>query len=183
MSFDVAGARQAGYSDREIVEHLSSKRDFDVDGAVGAGYSFAEIADHMAGMAPDETTLLGSVGEAIKRVPGGLARGITSTFTGAGQLIPGLDDDMLVDTQRDIDQYIRETLNYDPAYDDSNIAAIGEGIGQIGSFLIPGLGAAKFAAAGKAAQRGLTSGVAASQSLALGAEERRCCYRHRQGRS
>ncbi len=177
MSFDVAGARQAGYSDREIVEHLSPKRDFDVDGAVSAGYSFSEIADHMAGMAPDETTLLGSVGEAIKRVPGGLARGITSTFTGAGQLIPGLDDDMLVDTQRDIDQYIRETLNYDPAYDDSNIAAIGEGIGQIGSFLIPGLGAAKFAAAGKAAQkaaqRGLTTGVAASQSLALGAEERR----------
>ena len=173
MSYDLSSARAAGLSDRQIIDYLSEDRDYDVDGARQAGLTDSQIAEYMSGMDADTTSLLGSVGEAIKRVPGGLARGITSTFTGAGQLIPGLDDDMLVDTQRDIDQYIRETLNYDPAYDDSNIAAIGEGIGQIGSFLIPGLGAAKFAAAGKAAQRGLTSGVAASQSLALGAEERR----------
>ena len=173
MSYDIGAARAAGLSDRQIIDYLSQDRGYDVAGALQAGLSESQIATHMAGMDVDDTSLLGSIGEAARRIPGGLARGITSAFTGAGQLIPGLDDDALVDTQREIDQYIRDTLNYNPDYDDSNVAAIGEGLGQIGSFVIPGLGAAKLAAAGKVAQRAITSGVAASQSLALGAEERR----------
>ena len=140
----------------------------------------------------DETTTLGAIGEAFKPVPGGFARGVASTFTGAGQLIPGLDDEMLVEARR-IDEGIRETLGYDPAYDESNVAAVGEAVGQIGSFLIPGLGAAKVGAlanAGRAAKfagvpskfagtagvgkagTAVTTAVASAQSLAQGAEER-----------
>ena len=90
MAFDVAGARSEGYSDREIVEYLSDNVKFDVSGALNAGYSLPEIADYMSGLEFDDTSFLGSVGEAVRRIPGGLARGITSTFTGAGQLIPVL---------------------------------------------------------------------------------------------
>jgi hypothetical protein len=126
----------------------------------------------MAGMDVDDTSLLGSIGEAARRIPGGLARGITSTFTGAGQLIPGLDDDELVETQRGIDAAIRETLGYDPDYDDSNVAAIGEALGQIGSFMLPGLGLAKLATVGRGAQTALGAGIGSAQGLALGAEER-----------
>ena len=172
MAFDVAGARSEGYSDREIVEYLSDNVKFDVSGALNAGYSLPEIADYMSGLEFDDTSFLGSVGEAVRRIPGGLARGITSTFTGAGQLIPGLDDDKLVETQRSIDASIRETLGYDPDYDDSNIAAIGEAVGQIGSFMLPGLGLAKLATVGKGAQTALGAGIGSAQGLALGAEER-----------
>jgi len=146
--------------------------------------------DDFPSMYEDETTTLGAIGEAFKRVPGGFAKGVTSTFTGAGQLIPGLDDEMLVEAQRSIDEGIRETLGYDPAYDESNVAAVGEAVGQIGSFLIPGLGAAKLANAGRAAKfagvpsqfagtagvgkagTAVTTAVASAQSLAQGAEER-----------
>jgi hypothetical protein len=50
-SFDVAGARKAGYSDDEILQHLTSTgRSFDVDGATKAGYSKGEIIQHLATM-------------------------------------------------------------------------------------------------------------------------------------
>jgi hypothetical protein len=172
MSYDLSAARAAGLSDRQIIDYLSENRDYDISGALQAGLSESQIAEYMSGMGIDDTSFLGSVGEAVRRIPGGLARGITSTFTGAGQLIPGLDDDMLVETQRGIDESIRETLGYDPAYDDSNIAAIGEAVGQIGSFMLPGLGLAKLATVGRGAQTALGAGIGSSQGLALGAEER-----------
>ena len=46
--FDVAAARQAGYSDAEILAHLTQTRNFDVAGAQKAGYSKAEIIDHLS---------------------------------------------------------------------------------------------------------------------------------------
>ena len=52
---------------------------------------------------------LGAIG-GLSSVCQGLCRGVTSTFTGAGQLIPGLDDEILVEAQRRIDEGIRETL-------------------------------------------------------------------------
>src|SRR5215469_15330488 len=47
--FDVNPARQSGYSDDEIIAHLTQTRNFDVQGAQRAGYSTAEIVDHLAG--------------------------------------------------------------------------------------------------------------------------------------
>jgi len=46
--FDVNAARQAGYSDDEILSHLTSSRNFDVNGALQAGYSKADIIQHLA---------------------------------------------------------------------------------------------------------------------------------------
>lgn len=46
--FDVQGARQAGYSDDEILQHLTQSRGFDVQGALSAGYSKQDIIDHLS---------------------------------------------------------------------------------------------------------------------------------------
>src|SRR6187455_838106 len=49
--FDVQGARNAGYSDAEIAQHLASAPGvkFDVEGALKAGYSPTEIISHVTG--------------------------------------------------------------------------------------------------------------------------------------
>ena len=71
MGFDYAAAKESGASDREIIDYLSQSRGFDVDGALAAGASEADIALHMSSMSKkDETTTLGAIGEAFKRVPG-----------------------------------------------------------------------------------------------------------------
>jgi hypothetical protein len=46
--FDVAGARKAGYSDAEILSHLTSSRKFDVAGARKSGYNDTEIIDYLS---------------------------------------------------------------------------------------------------------------------------------------
>jgi len=48
MPFDIAGARQAGYSDDEIAGHLASQSGFDLGGATKAGYSTAEVIEFLA---------------------------------------------------------------------------------------------------------------------------------------
>lgn len=48
QTFDLDGARKAGYSDAEIVSHLAGQRKFDLDGARKSGYSDTEILDHLA---------------------------------------------------------------------------------------------------------------------------------------
>lgn len=54
MPFDVQGARNAGYNDAEIVEHLAvGNPNFDLAGARSAGYDDAEILGHLlSGPAP-----------------------------------------------------------------------------------------------------------------------------------
>jgi hypothetical protein len=47
MAFDVEGARKAGYSEAEIVDHLSQQTKFDAGAARKAGYSDAEIIQHL----------------------------------------------------------------------------------------------------------------------------------------
>lgn len=46
--FDVDGARQSGYSDDDILGHLTSSRKFDVDGAVKSGYSKSDIIQYLS---------------------------------------------------------------------------------------------------------------------------------------
>ena len=53
MGFDVEGARKAGYSEPEIVDHLAKQLNFDVAGAKKAGYSDAEILQHLSTTAPE----------------------------------------------------------------------------------------------------------------------------------
>lgn len=49
QGFDVNAARQAGYSDDEILQHLTQTRNFDVQAAQRSGYSSAEIVNYLAG--------------------------------------------------------------------------------------------------------------------------------------
>lgn len=48
MPFDVEGARQAGYSDAEIADHLAAQTKFDAAGARTAGYSDTDIIKHLS---------------------------------------------------------------------------------------------------------------------------------------
>ena len=65
MAFDVAGAKQAGYSDIEIAEFLGQQKNFDTSAAIKAGYSPSEIIGHLGASAPPaakgETGFLPSV--------------------------------------------------------------------------------------------------------------------------
>ena len=65
MAFDVAGAREAGYSDLEIANHLSRGADFDVQGAIDAGYSPLDIISHLN---PEERPLFLAQQESFLRV-------------------------------------------------------------------------------------------------------------------
>jgi hypothetical protein len=46
--FDVEGARKAGYSEDDILKHLTGTRQFDVEGARKAGYSNSDIISHLS---------------------------------------------------------------------------------------------------------------------------------------
>lgn len=47
-TFDVAGARAAGASDDDILQHLTASRNYDVAGALKAGASKADVIDYLA---------------------------------------------------------------------------------------------------------------------------------------
>src|SRR5664279_1189329 len=47
-TFDVDGARKAGYSEDEILSHLSQGSSFDVQGALGSGYSKSDVIGHLS---------------------------------------------------------------------------------------------------------------------------------------
>lgn len=54
--FDYQGAKQAGYSDEEITQHLSEKNpNFDYQGAVDAGYSPEDINEHLSSYKPKKS--------------------------------------------------------------------------------------------------------------------------------
>ena len=46
--FDLSAARKAGYSDDEILKHLTETRKFDIAGALNAGYSKSDIISYLA---------------------------------------------------------------------------------------------------------------------------------------
>src|SRR5688572_19944916 len=48
MSFDVEGARKAGYTDAEIADHLAGQSKFDAAGARKSGYTDADIISHLS---------------------------------------------------------------------------------------------------------------------------------------
>ena len=90
----------------------------------------------------DDTTFLGSVGEAGKRLVGGLATGTARVGTGLAELIPGVDDEAAREVQSDFDAFVADTLGYDPAYDDNYGAQLGGVVGEMGpmvaSLFLPG---------------------------------------------
>lgn len=78
MGFDVEGARKAGYSEPEIMDHLAKQSNFDVAGAKKAGYNDAEILQHLstAASAPESRGVAGEAEAPAARTPkrGGFAK-------------------------------------------------------------------------------------------------------------
>lgn len=54
MAFDLSAARDAGYSDDEIVEFLSAGTGFDADAALESGYTTEEILEHLSELAAQD---------------------------------------------------------------------------------------------------------------------------------
>ena len=48
MDFDIEGARKAGYSDKDIADHLGKQSNFDVEGARKSGYTDDQLVAHLA---------------------------------------------------------------------------------------------------------------------------------------
>ena len=90
----------------------------------------------------DGTTTLGALGEFGKRALGGIGTGSARVVSGLGQLLPGVDDQSMIDMEMGVRRSISDTLDYDPAYDENYIAQLGEVAGemvpQVASFLLPG---------------------------------------------
>ena len=76
MGFDVEGARKAGYSEPEIMDHLAKQSNFDIAGAKKAGYNDAEILQHLstAASAPESRGVAGEAPAAAPERPRGRRR-------------------------------------------------------------------------------------------------------------
>jgi len=48
MAFDISGARNDGYTDAQIADHLAQLHSFDISGARNDGYTDPQIADYLA---------------------------------------------------------------------------------------------------------------------------------------
>lgn len=77
-SFDIKGAKSAGYSDAEIADHIAQTRGFDAPAARKAGYSTDEILGHLVGSVkppvptglggpPDRSGFLSNLARSIAR--------------------------------------------------------------------------------------------------------------------
>ena len=90
----------------------------------------------------DGTTTLGALGEFGKRALGGIGTGSARVVSGLGQLLPGVDDQSMIDMEMGVRQSISDTLDYDPAYDENYIAklggVVGEMVPQVASLFVPG---------------------------------------------
>lgn len=82
MAFDYEGAKKEGYSDSEIIEHLSKKKGFKLDGARKEGYSDQEILQHLLGgekksksLLSEPTSTAGKYGQMLGAIPETLVRG------------------------------------------------------------------------------------------------------------
>jgi len=96
MPYDLAGARAAGYSDDELLDHLAKAYKYDSKAAVEAGYSSSDLLEYLAGM--PNPVQGGVTGRAIKRgahqLAAGAAGGLAAVanVVGADRLQAGLEN-------------------------------------------------------------------------------------------
>ena len=84
MAFDVRRALQEGYSYSEIAEYLAGKRKFNLVGARNEGYSDEEIVKHLS----FEPTIGGQLKEAVKGIVPGAIGLVEQAAVGASALLP-----------------------------------------------------------------------------------------------
>lgn len=154
--FDVDAARKAGYSDDEILSHLTASRNFDVQGATRSGYSKADIISHLAGTpSPQQSPQ-----------PGPWASGYVS---------PPMDDGGPVQKRKDHNTGgLRGMTGRDSRDRETPIAGqladLVEGTGKYGSgAVLPALVAAPAATIGGAVAGAVGQQVAQRGSQAMGA--------------
>lgn len=85
MAFDYEGARAAGYSDAEIVDHLAAQSNFDANSARVSGYKDQEIIDHL--LQPKAQEEKGYARRALEAVPSGLEGGVRTGINMAGNIL------------------------------------------------------------------------------------------------
>lgn len=83
----IAAARSAGYTDQQIVDHLSAQSPDQFSAAAKAGYSPTEVLEHLA---PQPADVGSSLQEGIASVPAGIAKTIKENV-GAGPVSNWLD--------------------------------------------------------------------------------------------
>lgn len=154
--FDVDAARKAGYSDDEILKHLTESRKFDISGALQSGYSKSDIIQHLASTsasqpsaaAPQESWLMRGTREfgagtgqemlAVKDLLAGVGSGVLSTIFHGGDLVRRMTgQERIIDTP-EVQAAI--TAPQTP------MGQAGKFIEQSAEYLIPGAGAARGAA-------------------------------------
>ena len=88
MAFNAAAAKQAGYSDSEIVDYLAGQRGFDAPGARKSGYSDSEIISHLSSSSTpsqsDDPSMLGAGARGLVRGAIPAAGGYAGAVVGAG---------------------------------------------------------------------------------------------------
>ena len=109
---------------------------------IAVNNNLATVEDFGDLLSDDDTTTLGALGEFGKRALGGIGTGSARVVSGLGQLLPGVDDQSMIDMEMGVRRSISDTLDYDPAYDENYIAQLGEVAGemvpQVASFFLPG---------------------------------------------
>ena len=151
-----------GVPDKELADALHSKY-----------YSNIPIDDYYSQIGLDATTdvdFFDATGEALKRTAGSFVTGATSGVLGLGQFTPF--DEEALDLQESIEAGTRDFLGYDPVYDDSTAAQVGEVAGTIGSFIVPGEISGKILKAGRIAKTVIAATQGAGFGLTTGAKER-----------
>ena len=116
----------------------------------------------------DTTTVLGTGGEMLKGLGRGFGKGLLSAGAGLAELadagtdligletlIDSGDENFLINAANQGKDALDEYMGVGEAYRDSYLVDLSEGLGSVGSFLVPGLGAA-----GAAARLGAASNVA-----------------------
>ena len=172
MTFDLLGARGAGFSDDEIATHLAQKNQFDIEGARGAGFSSTEIVDHLMARQerPEEKGLFEEITDSAGDFIAGSATGFTTMVPlaaeGVGALAysAGVTDELdnsLVRWGRESQRKLRETFGGDNS---THAYGVGNALGSFASFFVPYLGQAGLAAkgAGLAAKGATAAGRAAT---------------------
>lgn len=88
--FDYQGAKEAGYSDEEITQHLSEKYPkFDIQSATESGYSPQEINEHLSSYKPKKSTLE-KAGRLATQVGLGLAENVALPLELPQNIITGV---------------------------------------------------------------------------------------------
>lgn len=165
MAFDIEGARKAGYSEKEIADHLAKQNRFDAEGARKSGYSDADIVGHLSKLPGRKRSAMEEVTGAMANVQRGLGVGdeaaaafgvVTGLFTGRHKLtdpaIPAFKAELAAQRRREDDFADRRP----------RAAALMKGTGQAPTMFVPGGAGAKAIQGGGALMTGLRAGTSAA---------------------